>query len=429
MSISLFNVFYSSTGICTDTRAIKKGSLFICIKGEKFDGNTFASIAIADGASHVILDNKEHFVNDGKMTLVEDSVIYLQGLAHFHRQKFDIPVIGITGSNGKTTSKELINAVLSEKHNVLATIGNLNNHLGVPLTLLQLNEEYDIAIIEMGANKPGDIQELCEIAQPTHGIITNIGKAHLEGFVNFEGVLKTKKELYNAIEKVKGVIVVNTDDEILTSNLPKEINSYSYGTNSKDINGELINLSPFVKMRWSHDLFQSESIETQMIGKYNFYNYLAAVTFGVVFNVPNHAISNAIRAYTPTNNRSQIKKTILNTLILDCYNANPTSVSSALESFAMNTHSDKLFILGDMKELGSESTLEHQNIIKLAEKLNLKGYVVGNEFSMVKSSTILNHFKNTQTLIEKLKSNPIRGKLILLKGSRSIELEKLEYSL
>lgn len=430
MNTSLFNVFYLSTGICTDTRAIKKGSLFICIKGENFDGNIFASNAISDGASHVILDNKEHFVDDGKMTLVEDSVIYLQQLARFHRQKFDIPVIGITGSNGKTTSKELINAVLSENHNVLATIGNLNNHLGVPFTLLKLNEEHDIAIIEMGANQPGDIQELCEIAQPTHGIITNIGKAHLEGFINFEGVLKTKKELYNAIEKVKGIIVINTDDEKLTSNLSKDIKSYSYGTNGKDIiNGELIGLSPFVKMKWSHDLFQSESIEMQMIGKYNFYNYLAAITFGVIFNVPNHAISKAIRGYTPTNNRSQIKKTILNTLILDCYNANPTSVSSALESFAMNTHSDKLFILGDMKELGSESAIEHQNIIKLADKLNLKGYVVGNEFSMVKSSTILNHFKNTQALIENLKSNPIRAKLILLKGSRSIGLEKLEYFL
>jgi UDP-N-acetylmuramoyl-tripeptide--D-alanyl-D-alanine ligase len=182
-------------------------------------------------------------------------------------------------------------------------------------------------------------------------------------------------------------------------------------------------------MKWNHDLYQSESLETQMIGKYNFYNYLAAITFGIVFNVPNHAISNAIKTYIPTNNRSQIKKTLLNTLILDCYNANPTSVGSALESFAMNTHSDKIFILGDMKELGPESTIEHENIIRLADKLNLKGYVVGNEFSMVKSNAILNHFKNTQTLIENIKSNPIRGKLILLKGSRSIGLEKLEYFL
>lgn len=430
MNATQFDVFYSSTGICTDSRAIQDGSLFICIKGDNFDGNTFASNAISEGASHAIVDNSEFYIDNGTMTLVNDSVIYLQQLANFHRHKFNIPIIGITGSNGKTTSKELINAVLSEKYNVLATKGNLNNHLGVPFTLLRLNESHDIAIIEMGANKFGDIQELSEIADPTHGIITNIGKAHLEGFINFEGVLKTKKELYDSIENSNGILVVNDDDEILKANLPKNIKTYSYGTtDSATIYGELVGLSPFVEMKWSNSSFKSASIETQMIGKYNFYNYLAAATFGVIFNVPNEAISHAIQSYTPTNNRSQVKKTDLNTLILDCYNANPTSVSSALESFAMNNHADKLFILGDMKELGTESELEHQKIIKLAEELNLCGYVVGEEFSKIKSPSILKRFDKTQALIDAIDSEQISGKLLLLKGSRSIGLEKLEHSL
>ena len=430
MNATQFDVFYSSTGICTDSRAIQHGSLFICIKGDNFDGNTFASNAISEGASHAIVDNSEFYIDNGTMTLVNDSVIYLQQLANFHRHKFNIPIIGITGSNGKTTSKELINAVLSKKYNVLATKGNLNNHLGVPFTLLRLNESHDIAIIEMGANKFGDIQELSEIADPTHGIITNIGKAHLEGFINFEGVLKTKKELYDSIENSNGILVVNDDDEILKANLPKNIKTYSYGTtDSATIYGELVGLSPFVEMKWSNSSFKSASIETQMIGKYNFYNYLAAATFGVIFNIPNEAISHAIQSYTPTNNRSQVKKTDLNTLILDCYNANPTSVSSALESFAMNNHADKLFILGDMKELGTESELEHQKIIKLAEELNLCGYVVGEEFSKIKSPAILKRFDKTQALIDAIDSEQISGKLLLLKGSRSIGLEKLEHSL
>lgn len=427
MDNSLFDVFYKSTGICTDTRSIQTGSLFICIKGENFDGNSFASKAIEAGASHVIVDNSDYYTNDGTMTLVDNSVEYLQKLANFHRHKFNIPIIGITGSNGKTTSKELINAVLSEKYNVLATVGNLNNHLGVPFTLLRLNKSHEIAIIEMGANKFGDIQELCEIAEPTHGIITNIGKAHLEGFINFEGVLKTKKELYDSIEKSNGIIVYNQDDKTLATNIPKNVETLSYGTvGNETVYGELIGLSPFVEMKWNTESFQSNEIETQMIGKYNFYNYLAAATFGILFNVSNESISNAIKNYTPTNNRSQVKKTRNNTLILDCYNANPTSVSSALESFAMNSHPNKNFILGDMKELGIESKKEHQNIIKLAEKLNLQGFVVGEEFSSIESKSIIKSFTNTEALIEYLKTSPMNEKLILLKGSRSIGLEKLE---
>ena len=426
MNKNLFNIFYSCRGISTDTRNIKVDSLFICIKGNNFDGNKFALKALQKGAKHIIVDNKKYFIDNGKMTLVKNSIEYLQKLAQFHRNKFKIPVIGITGSNGKTTTKELVNSVLSKKYKILSTIGNLNNHLGVPFTILRMNQSHDIAIVEMGANKFGDIKELCEIAKPTHGIITNIGKAHLEGFIDFEGVLKTKKELYDSIQTSNGIIVVNNDDEILTSNIPKGIKKHLYGTDTKNISGELTGLSPFVEMYWKCDSFKSDTIVTKMIGKYNFYNFLSAITFGVIFNVPFKDISQAITDYSPENNRSQVKKTNFNTIILDCYNANPTSVKAALESFDMSSISNKFFILGEMKELGNESYLEHKNIIKIAEKLELTGYTVGNEFKNIKSNNILKHFEDTTQLIENLKKSLLKNKLILIKGSRSVELEKLE---
>lgn len=429
MNTNTFNHFYNSSGICTDTRTIKANSLFICIKGGNFDGNTFASNALKNGASHVILDNREFYVDNGKMTLVDDSIEYLQKLANFHRKKFNIPVIGITGSNGKTTTKELIHTVLSKKYNVLATKGNLNNHLGVPFTLLNLTNRHEIAIIEMGANKLMDIEELCEIAEPTHGIITNIGRAHLEGFGDFNGVIKTKKELYGAIEKNNGTLFVNQDDELLKKIAPTSISTHFYGTKNADVIGELISLSPFVNMKWATEKHQSEIIATQMVGKYNFYNYLAAVSIGVAFKVPENDISNAISEYAPTNNRSQIKETSKNTLILDCYNANPTSMKSALESFAMIDRANKLCILGDMKELGIESQLEHEKIIQLISSLNIDAILVGQEFGKMKSPSILNQFETTKEMQEYITSTPIEDHLILIKGSRSIGLEVLENNL
>lgn len=429
MNAAHFELFYASTGICTDTRKIEEGCLFICIKGDNFDGNTFAKEALKQGASHVIVDDPNYLEKDEAMTLVDDSVKYLQALANHHRKKFNIPVIGITGSNGKTSSKELINAVLSKKYNVLATIGNLNNHLGVPFTLLRLTKEHDIAIIEMGANKFKDIEELCTIAEPNYGIITNIGKAHLEGLHSFEGVLKTKRELYESVENAQGTIVVNQDDHVLMSALPTGIKTFSYGTKQANVQGELLRLSPFVEMKWQTNDYVSEEIHTQMVGNYNFYNFLAAAAFGVIFNVPFDAISHAISEYSPTNNRSQVKKTANNTLILDCYNANPTSMRSALESFAMIQHPDKLFILGDMKELGEESQKEHEAIIQLAETLQLKGYVVGDYFSSIASPAILHHFTRTSELLEFISTSPVNNQLVLLKGSRSIGLEVVEASL
>ena len=425
-----FSPFYDSSGICTDTRSIQKDCLFICIKGDNFDGNTFASKAIEQGAKHVIIDDVAYYDGSDKMTLVDNSVKYIQQLANHHRNKFDIPVIGITGSNGKTTTKELINAVLSKKYNVLATIGNLNNHLGVPFTLLRLNDSHDVAIIEMGANRFKDIEELCEIAEPSHGIITNIGKAHLEGFLNFDGVLKTKKELYDSIEKNNGTIIFNSDDEILENIAPMQLKWLSYGTdNLTKVHGELLSVSPTVSFKWTYAGIQSSTVKTKMFGEYNFYNYMAAIAFGIQFEVDPTEISAAIEEYTPTNNRSQVKETGKNTLILDCYNANPSSTDSALRSFAMNDHPKKLFILGDMRELGADSEMEHKKIIDLVESLELTGYVVGEEYGKLNSSSLLQSFDNAQSLVDFLENTPLHDNLILLKGSRSIGLEVAEAAL
>jgi len=425
-----FQYFYNSTGLSTDTRKVNSDCLFVCIKGENFDGNTFALKALEAGASHVIVDNEKFYVENGEMSLVQDSILFIQDLANHHRKKFNIPVIGITGSNGKTTTKELVNTVLSKKFNVLATIGNLNNHLGVPFTLLRLTDEHDIAIIEMGANKFKDIEELCQIAEPTHGIITNIGRAHLEGFKDLAGVIKTKKELFDSIEQSNGTIFINTDDETLTDILPEKIKSYSYGSENKaDTTGNLVALSPFVEMTWSDSKSISDVLSTQMVGKYNFYNYLAAACIGKVFDVKNEDISTAIMEYTPSNSRSQVKKTENNTLILDCYNANPTSMKSALESFALTESDSKLCIIGDMKELGAESRLEHQKIISLLENLKIKTWTVGEEFKTLDSPILQNQFKTAIEAKEFIVKNPIINSLILLKGSRSIGLEILEAQL
>ncbi len=425
-----FDVFYNSSGISTDTRKINANCLFICIKGDNFNGNTFAEKALEHGASHVIVDDKAFYKKNTHMTYVESSVLYLHELAHFHRMKFDIPIIGITGSNGKTTTKELVHKVLSEQYNVLATIGNLNNHLGVPFTLLRLTAEHEIAIIEMGANKPRDIEELCRIASPTHGIITNIGRAHLEGFKDLEGVIQTKKELYDSIEKNNGVLFINADDRVLNKIRPITTTSYSYGTtDTGNIVGELTDLSPFVEMKWSSNSYHSPTLKLKMVGKYNFYNYLAATAIGHSFKIRNESISKALIDYSPENKRSQVKETASNTLILDCYNANPTSMESALDSFAMNTSTNKICILGDMKELGPESALEHQKIITLLETLNLQAHVVGEEFSKLSSTALLKKFITVEELLKFIALFPIHEKLILIKGSNSIGLSRLEDSL
>ncbi len=418
----LFQIFYQTSGVSTDTRKIKKDSLYISLKGESFDGNNFAPQAIKLGAKYAIVDNKD-FENHTTIFFVENALLFLQKLANHHRKQFDIPFIGITGSNGKTTSKELINAVLSTKYNVLCTEGNLNNHIGVPLTLLNLTKDHEIAIIEMGANKPKDIEELCFIAEPNYGIITNVGKAHLQGFLSFEGVIETKSELYSFVKNKHGKIVINGDDEILNNKANSfQLEKINYGSNGENqIVGELIQLNPFVKLKWKKDNYCSPAIQTNLVGKYNFLNFLAAITFGTIFKVENEKINQAISNYVPTNNRSQVQKTEKNTLIIDCYNANPSSMRVALESFQEINHPKKLAILGDMFELGLESEKEHQKIIEYCNENNIKFLSVGAHFKKQNSSG----FNNTTEIIEFIKTQGFSENLILLKGSRGIALEKI----
>jgi UDP-N-acetylmuramoyl-tripeptide--D-alanyl-D-alanine ligase len=417
-----YQLFLDSSGICTDTRQITKNCFFICLKGENFDGNKFAEKAIAQGAKLAVVDNHDYHIA-GQTMLVEDALLFLQELARHHRRQFSIPLIGITGSNGKTTSKELIAVVLEKKYKVHYTKGNLNNHIGVPLTLLGLEPEHEIAVIEMGANKFKDIQELCDICEPDFGLITNIGRAHLEGFGSFEGVLKTKKELYDCIQKRKGEILFNADDKILKDIIPVNIKTYTYAKKAEaGIQGRLIKMTPFVHFTYRTGDYESPEISTKLVGEYNFFNFLAALAFGLRFDVPFTDMNSAISLYTPSNNRSQVTETENNTLIVDCYNANPTSMSSALRSFILIEHDNKLAILGDMRELGAESQTEHQKILDLNRANTLSAIYVGEEFGkLVREDE--SHFKSTQDLIDSGMLSNLKKGLILLKGSRGIKLE------
>jgi len=419
---TLFELFYECTGVSTDTRNIPIDSLFVALKGEHFNGNTFASAAIENGAKYAIVDEIA-FANNQTIFHVEDALAYLQDLAKHHRSKFSIPIIGITGSNGKTSSKELIHAVLSKKYHSLCTIGNLNNHIGVPLTLLRLTEKHNIAIIEMGANKLGDIAELCAIVNPTHGIITNIGKAHLEGFKTFEGVLATKTELYASIRQNGGILFACMDDDVLMNACKNyALPLITYGSNSDAlIVGELSHLDPFVHFSWHNHAYHSPILHTQLVGKYNFNNFLAAVAFGNIFDVPVEQINEAIEGYTPQNNRSQVSKTENNTLIIDCYNANPSSMKSALESFQEIQGFEKLAILGDMLELGNESLNEHQLILNYCQENRIPFLTVGPIFKQLNAEG----FENQESFRAQALNLKITHTMILLKGSRGIALEKL----
>lgn len=421
---ALYSLFLKSSGVESDTRKIKPNCLFFCLKGEHFDGNIFAAEALEKGALAVVVDNNDYVLNE-QTILVENTLKTIQDLARHHRKQFNIPVLGITGSNGKTTSKELIASVLSTQLNVHFTSGNLNNHLGVPLTLLQLNQTHELAVIEMGANKPGDIQELVEIALPTHGIITNIGRAHLEGFKNLDGVVQTKTELYRFIAQTKGQLFCNKKDELLVGQLPQGVTVHFYNDDA-ELKGELVRLTPFVEMRWQHDSYLSELLETHLVGEYNFINFLAAIRIGMHFGITPENCSKAIVEYQPTNNRSQVTKTTRNTLIVDCYNANPTSMCSALSSFAKIEHPAKIFILGDMREMGAEAETVHKEVVQQTIEHRLSGFFIGEEFLKCKGSHPSAIFlKSTEPLIEHFKNNPPENLMILLKGSRGIALEKV----
>jgi len=420
----LYSHFLTSSGVHTDTRTITENCLFFCLKGVNFDGNQFAVEAISKGAKFAIIDNAVYSI-EGKTILVNDVLKTLQELANYHRRQFTFPILGITGSNGKTTSKELIAAILETQLNVLYTLGNLNNHIGVPLTLLQLNNTHEIAVIEMGANKPGDIKELAEIAEPTHGIITNIGRAHLEGFKNLEGVIATKSELYQFIASTSGELFYHSADETLKKAIPTNVITHTYGE-SGELNGSLVRLNPFVEMTWTYQSYSSPILVTNLVGQYNFINFLAAIRIGIHFGISPENCNSAIENYVPSNNRSQVTKTERNTVIVDCYNANPTSMRSAIESFALIEEPIKIFILGDMREMGDDAAMVHEEIVQLTIEHRLTGFFVGEEFLKWKHLHPQALFlKSTDPLIEHFSQNPPEGLLILLKGSRGIQLEKL----
>jgi len=397
MSIKeLYKIFGSTASICTDTRKIVKGSIFFALKGNNFNGNKYALKAIQNGCHFAIIDEKE-YKTDQNTILVEDVLETLQQLAQFHRKQLDIPIIGITGTNGKTTSKELINSVLSSELNCYATKGNLNNYIGVPLSLLEINSKHEVAIIEMGANHQKEIEFLCDIAKPTHGVITNIGTAHLEGFKNLDGVIKTKNELFQFISKNKGHLFVNSEDKLLLE-LSNTIEKTTYGYKG-DINGEINATTPLL-----HVNYRDGIIKSQLIGNFQHTNIMLAICIGDYFNVSNDNIRKSIERYIPSNNRSQIIETKNNTLILDAYNANPSSMKAMLISFSEQAYTNKICILGDMLELGEYSKTEHQEITSLCKNLNLSCYFIGEEFQKVNNDA----FKNRQDFKRELKEGVIK---------------------
>lgn len=408
--------------ITTDTRDCTERSIFVALKGERFNGNEYALKAIESGAAYAIIDDEKYDNGNPQLILVENTLKTLQALARHHRRVMNIPVVAITGTNGKTTTKELISAVLSKKYNVLFTKGNLNNHIGVPLTLLRMTDEHDVAVIEMGANHPGEIKILAEIAEPNFGLVTNIGKAHLEGFGSFEGVIKTKGELYDYIRRTGGKIFLHNENSILRD-LSHGIESVVYGEAERlYVSGRIIGNDPFLSFLWKHVTYTGE-VHSKLIGGYNLANALAAVAVGCFFGVSNRAISEALNQYEPQNNRSQLKDTLFNHVIVDAYNANPTSMSAAIRNFNSMRVANKTLILGDMFELGETTLEEHKEIVRLIGLLNFNRVIlVGGIFSQIESDYIT--LPDTEVLLQYLSENPVRDSYILIKGSRGMALEK-----
>jgi UDP-N-acetylmuramoyl-tripeptide--D-alanyl-D-alanine ligase len=450
----LYQLYLQHPVISTDTRKIAAGSLFFALKGDKFDANTFAQQAIAAGAAYAVIDNPEYQLGD-EYLLVADVLTALQDLARHHRRQLSIPVIGLTGTNGKTTTKELINAVLSQHFKTQATQGNLNNHIGVPLTILTIDASHQVAVIEMGANHQKEIELLCTIAQPSHGLITNVGKAHLEGFGGVEGVKKGKGELYDYLAKsgspevgksaslagqqVANAVFVNSDDQTLLDMAAarKLGNVVYYGTNTIDdlVSGELVENSPLLALEYTNNKTgQSYTVKTQLTGAYNLHNILAAIAIGSYFNIPAAQINAGIEGYQPKNNRSQIVKTESNTLICDYYNANPSSMFVAIENVGKLQAPRKVLILGDMFEMGPESAAEHASVIQKALDTPVDERIfIGKDFAAAAQS--IDHglwtmgqntcYATAEDAIAALKASPITHSTILIKGSRGMALERL----
>lgn len=428
MSIQeLYTIYLSHPNLCTDTRKTTDGCLFFALKGDHFDANTFASQALENGAAFAVIDDAKYKTNS-QFLLVEDTLTALQQLATHHRKQLKIPFIGLTGSNGKTTTKELINSVLSEKFKTSATKGNLNNHIGVPLSVLEISNDIELAIIEMGANHQKEIEMLSQICQPNFGLITNIGKAHLEGFGGIEGVKKGKGELYDFLQAHGGTVFINQDSPALNEMAGKRSFNkiITYGTsNSSKIKGELIDNNPYLKIKWTANN-ETHEVLSQLTGTYNFENMLAAVAIGLEFGLTPNQINKGISNYAPKNNRSQITKTEKNTVIGDYYNANPSSMVLAIENISKLQADKKVVILGDMFEVGETVEEEHLNVLKKANSYNFDQVIlIGKEFKKQSLNGNALFFEDTTQAFEYLKEHPINDALILVKGSRSMKLEKL----
>ncbi|PLW99750.1 MAG: UDP-N-acetylmuramoyl-tripeptide--D-alanyl-D-alanine ligase [Marinilabiliales bacterium] len=419
----LYQHFLSCRKISTDTRKDIKGSIYFALSGDNFNGNKFAKDALDKGASLVIVDQEVFKINE-KCFLVENTLHTLQDLARLHRSTLNCKFIGITGSNGKTTTKELISLVLSSEKKVSYTQGNLNNHIGVPLTILNISDDTEIAVIEMGANHIGEIAFLCDIARPQTGIITNIGKAHLEGFGSFEGVIEAKSELYDFLRNHDGMAIVNGDDPLLLK-LAEGLERITYGSSSELFTAEIIASKPYLNFKWTYQN-QEFLCETKLYGKYNMDNIRAAIAFGLYEGISPEHINDAISAYQPDNNRSQLLDTESNRIILDAYNANPVSMSNAIESFREYQAANPWLLLGDMFELGDAAAKEHKKIIHLLQENGFENVIlVGNEFFKLRSTTNFPTFLNLQEAASHLINHPIRNAQVLVKGSRGVQLEKL----
>ena len=421
---SLYSIFRNYPIVTTDSRNIPLNSIFFALKGDNFNGNAFAAEAIKKGAKYAVIDEPE-FASNERFILVDNVLLCLQQLARYHRDQLGLPILAITGTNGKTTTKELIASVLAKKYKVNYTQGNFNNHIGVPLTILSMNYDTEFGVVEMGANHPGEIKTLCEIANPDFGIITNIGKAHLEGFGSFDGVITTKSELYDYLRSKSGKCFLNADNPLLIKQA-KDLNQITYGKSTDNfMAGEIASQDNYLVIKalfpkgWLY-------LKSKLVGGYNFENLLAAACVGKYFEVAPLHIQKALAEYTPSNNRSQLIRKGKNTIIMDAYNANPTSMMAALSNFASMNSNFKCLILGDMLELGNASAEEHQKIVDFIEEQNFSDvFLVGPQFKNTISHIKNEKFEQVELLTNYLKTNPLKNKLILVKGSRGIHLENI----
>ncbi|MGJ1433220.1 UDP-N-acetylmuramoyl-tripeptide--D-alanyl-D-alanine ligase [Sphingobacterium spiritivorum] len=425
---ALYDLYLQHPYVSTDTRNILPGSLFFALKGANFNGNSFADQALQTGASYVIIDEAP-YAKDGRYILVDDVLESLQQLANHHRKTLSIPVIGVTGTNGKTTTKELLHATLSQKFKTYATKGNLNNHIGVPLTLLSIDSSIQIAVIEMGANHLKEIAFLCAIAEPTHGLISNVGKAHLEGFGSFEGVKKTKGELYDYLQNHNGTLFLQADNphlnEMAATRKISEVVTYGFAE-TNDVIGKLLKADPLLQIEWKEkDKSDSYTVHTQLTGSYNTENFLAAIAVGLYFGVSAEQINTGIERYVPKNNRSQVTKTEHNTIIADYYNANASSMAAALDNIEVIDASRKVIILGDMFEMGDESDAEHEKVVQRAKSIGADRLIfVGKAFKK-QAYLEAEFYETSEEAKQALIDRPVINSTILLKASRGMAFEHL----